>query len=144
MQCDESGIPGIKKDLSNAEVNLKEPDKAEQRYKTGLEKAYREFMDLQETGKDFDPAELLAARLKLRHDFDTRAASTIQQIFGNDDNWLDLHDSRQYVSELLHESDTDLRSVQEQIRHAEKERRQHRHEQEQPKQRKPKYRDYKR
>ena len=144
MQCDESSISGIKNDLSNAEVNLKKLDDAELRYKTELENAYREFAELQDSTKDFDQDELLAARLKLRQDFDTRAASTIQQIFGSNYDWLIMHDSRQYVSDLLKEDELDLRSVQKQLRQAELERRQQAHEQNQPRQRKPRGQDYER
>lgn len=144
MQCDESGISGIKKDLSNAEVNLKKLDDAELRYKTELENACREFAELQETAKDFDPNELLIARLKLRQDFDTHAASTIQQIFGRNYDWLTMHDSRQYVSDLLKEDELDLRSVQKQLRQAELDCRKQAHEQNQPRQRKPREQDYER
>ena len=140
MQCDERGIPDIKKDLSNAEVNLKKLDDAEERYKSELKTAFREFTDLQETAKDFDPGELLAARLKLRHEYDARAASTIQQIFGRNYDWLTLHESRRYVSDLLHESDLDLSSVQKQLHQFQKESRN----QEQSRQRKKKDRDYER
>jgi len=142
MQCDESGISGIKKDLSKAEVNLKKLDDAEQRYKAELENAYREYAELQESAKGLDSNELLAARLELRQSFDAHAASTIQQIFGSNYDWLTLRDSRQYVSDLLHESDLDLSSVQKKLRQTQRESRNQ--DQEQPRQRKPKDRDYER
>ena len=142
MQCDESSIPGIKKDLTNAEVSLKKLADAERRYKTELDAAYREFTELQETAKDLDPNELLIARRKLRQSFDSRATFTIQQVFGRNYDWLNLHDSRQYVSDLLHESDLDLSSVQKQLHQAQRESR--KQEQEQPKQRKPRGREYER
>ena len=142
MQCDESGISGLKKDLSNAEANLKKLDDAEQRCKTELETAYREFMELRNSAKNLDLDELLAARLELRQDFDSQAVSTIQQIFGDSYDWLALHDSRQYVSNLLHESDLDLSSLQKQLHQTQRESR--KQEQDQPRQRKTKSRDYER
>ena len=122
MRCDESGIPGIKKGLSNAEVNLEKLDDAEQQYKTEFEKAYREYTRLQDSTTGIDPDALLAARKKLRHNFNSYATSTIQQVFGKDYDWLALHDSRQYVSNLLKENEPDPRSLRNRLCQAGKER----------------------
>lgn len=59
---------------------------------------------------------------------------------GKEYDWLALHDSRQYVAELLHEDESDLRTVRNRLRQAGQEDRQQ--EQEQPKQKKPKDRNH--
>lgn len=70
-----------KKALSNTEVNLKKLDDTEHSCKIEFEEAYWKFTELRDSAKDLDPDELLAARLELRQDYDSRAVSTIQQGF---------------------------------------------------------------
>ena len=123
LKCDEHSISGIKNYISRTEANLKKLDEEEQRYQAALDKAYREYLDLQNSASDADPDELLIARLEMRPDFDDHAVSIIEQHFGENYDLLAMYDSRKYVSGLLHEDEVDLRSAREKLRRVEHERR---------------------
>ncbi len=126
----------FRKEIRTLEDSLKKLEASEAKYAAELDDALKQYAELQEQAKEFDPIELYKARQAIRSDHEQDAARRVQDAYGDKYDWLCMVSSRKEVSGLLDEYTQEqamekaLRKQQIEQRHSQPEKKAKRHEQE--------------
>ena len=121
----------FKKQIRTLEDGLKKIEASEVKYAAELDKALKQYAELQEQVTEFDPIELYETRQEIRSNHEQDATRRIQNAYGDKYDMLRMYDSKRSVANLLNEAAKE-RSVREKLRIIQKE-------QKLQQQRKPKY-----
>ncbi len=89
--------------IDRREEQIQKAEAAESKYSTELDKALDEYHELEARAEALDPDELKTARLALRPEEEKRAASKIEEAYGNDYDYATMREARDRVSVLLGE-----------------------------------------
>jgi hypothetical protein len=139
LDDDDTDISGVKKDITTLENDLKKLEQQEAKYSTELDTAMRQYKELQGRSAEFDPQELMDARLALRPAKEQTAAEQVQKAYGDQYSFTTMNDSKRDVSTMLGEA-AEMRNLWERQRRIQREKER----QEREQRRKPKNRDYER
>jgi chromosome segregation ATPase len=139
LNCDDAGIPGVKKDITTLENDLKKLEQQEAKYSTELDTAMRQYKELQGRSAEFDPQELMDARLALRPAKEQAAMEQVQKAYGDQYSFTTMNDSKRDVSTMLGEA-AEMQALWERQRRIQREKER----QAKLSGRKPKNRDYER
>jgi DNA repair exonuclease SbcCD ATPase subunit len=139
LDDDDTDISGVKKDITTLENDLKKLEQQEAKYSTELDDALKQYKELQDRGVEFDPQELMDARLALRPVKEQAAAEQVQKAYGDQYSFTTMNDSKRDVSTMLGEA-AEMRSLWECQRRIQREKER----QEREQRRKPRNRDYER
>ena len=119
LSCaDDTGIPTVRKEIAAQENSLQKILRQEEKYAAELDLALKEYAELQEQAKEFDPIELYNTRQELRPDKERDAAARIQKAYGEKYSPQLLAEGLRVVSSLLDEYGEE-RSIREHIRRVE-------------------------
>jgi hypothetical protein len=131
---DDKGMKDVKSWIDRRKEQIQKAADAEARYSTELDKALDEYHDLEARAEALDPEELKTARLSLRPEEEKRAASKVEEAYGNNYDYATMREARDRVSVLLGEEPLDnkprsvrrdLQQAQEKVKHPEQESWQH-------------------
>jgi hypothetical protein len=139
LDDDDTDISGVRKDITTLENDLKKLEQQEAKYSTELDDALKQYKELQDRGVEFDPQELMDARLALRPVKEQTAAEQVQKAYGDQYSFTTMNDSKRDVSNMLGEA-AEMRSLWERQRRIQREKERL----EKQTERKPKNRDYER
>lgn len=115
LSCDDDkGISAVKRDISAQEESLQKILRQEEKYAAELDLALKEYAELQERAKEFDPIELYNARQELRPDKERDAGARIQKAYGEKYSPQLMAEGKREVSSLLDEYGEE-RSIRERI-----------------------------
>jgi DNA repair exonuclease SbcCD ATPase subunit len=142
LNCDDTGISGVKKDITTLENDLKKLEQQEAKYSTELDDALKQYKELQDRGVEFDPQELMDARLALRPVKEQAAAEQVQKAYGDQYSFTTMNDSKRDVSSMLGEA-AEMRNLRERQRRIQREK-ERQEMQKRQQERKPRNRDYER
>jgi hypothetical protein len=142
LDDDDTDISGVKKDITTLENDLKKLDQQEAKYSTELDDALKQYKELQDRGVEFDPQELMDARLALRPVKEQAAMEQLQNAYGDQYSFTTMNDSKRDVSNMLGEA-AEMRSPWERQRRIQREK-ERQEMQKRQQERKPKNRDYER
>ena len=126
----------FRKEIRTLEDGLKKLEASEAKYAAELDKALKQYAELQEQTVEFDSVELYEARQEIRPNHERNATRRIQNAYGDKYDMLRMYDSKRSVANLLNEV-AEERSVREKLRTIQKE-------QKSQQQKKPKYKDWER
>lgn len=105
MGCpDDKAVVSVKKQVSDWKASLARLGDQEQHYSDELQTAVDEYAELQERASDLDPAELLAARMKIRPGLEAEVEAKLSEIYGKSFKPADLREVRKQVAETLGEA----------------------------------------
>ena len=93
----------FRKEIRTLEDSLKKPEASEAKYATELDGALKQYAELKEQAKEFDPIELYKARQAIRPDYERDATQCVQDAYGEKYDWLCMVSSQKEVSGLLNE-----------------------------------------
>jgi len=102
---DNAEIATVKKDITSVEACLSKLEQQEEKYFAQLETAFSKYANLKAKGADFESAELYAQRMVLRPNKIAAVVDRIQSAYGEKYDPLIMFDSKQDVTELLHDED---------------------------------------
>lgn len=128
LNCaDDAAVSTVKKDVTAMEDSLKKLAAQEERYKSELDAALREYTGLVLQATELDADELTAARLDLRPEKERSAISRVQKAYGEKYDPQMMAASKRDVAKMLGE-ETERKSVREmlKVQHRGQERRQQR------------------
>lgn len=119
-KADDKGMKEVKFWIDRREEQIQKAADAEARYSAELDKALDEYHDLEARAEALDPDELETARLSLRPVEEKRAASKIEEAYGNNYDYATMREARDRVSVLLGEEplDNKPRSVRRDLQQA--------------------------
>ena len=80
--------------IDRREEQIQKAEAAEAKYSTELDKALDEYHELEARAEALDPDELKTARLALRPEEEKRAASKIEEAYGNDYDYATMREAR--------------------------------------------------
>ncbi len=116
LECsNDNGISIVKQNITTMENVLKKLETQEEKYEAELDEALKQYAELKEQAAGMDAAELMGARLDLRPEMERSAVSRLQGAYGDKYKSLTMFDSKQDVTDLLHE-ESEMRSVLERLR----------------------------
>jgi hypothetical protein len=139
LDDDNADISSVKKDITALESDLKKLEQQEAKYSTELDDALKQYKELQDQAVEFDPQELMDARLALRPVKEQTAAEQVQKAYGDQYSFTTMNDSKRDVSTMLGEA-AEMRNLWERQRRIQREKER----QEKLSGRKPRNRDYER
>jgi hypothetical protein len=139
LDDDDTDISGVKKDITTLENDLKKLEQQEAKYSAELDNAMRQYKELQGQSAEFDPQELMDARLALRPTKEQAAMEQVQKAYSDQYSFTTMNNSKHDVSTMLGEA-AEMRSLWERQRRIQREKER----QEREQRRKPKNRDYER
>lgn len=93
----------FRKEIRTLEDSLKKLEASEAKYAAELDSALKQYAELKEQAKEFDPIELYKARQAIHPDYERDAARRVQDAYGEKYDWLCMVSSRKDVSGLLDE-----------------------------------------
>ena len=116
LQCaDDSGISAIKKGTTETEAELEKLKQQEEKYAAELDKALKQYTELQEQAAGFDPVKLHETQQSIRPDKEQDAIHRVQNAYGDKYSPLTMFDSKRETVSLLDE-ETETLSVREKIK----------------------------
>ena len=124
---DDKGMEDVKSWIDRRKDQIQKAADAEARYSDELDKALGEYHELEARAEALDPDESETARLSLRPEEEKRAASKIEEAYGNDYDYATMREARDRVSVLLGEGplDSKPRSVRRDLQQAQEKVREH-------------------
>lgn len=93
----------FRKEIRTLEDSLKKLEASEAKYATELDSALKQYAELKEQAKEFDPIELYKARQAIRPDYERDATQRVQDAYGEKYDWFCMVSSQKEVSGLLDE-----------------------------------------
>jgi chromosome segregation ATPase len=142
LDDDDTNISSVNKDITTLESGLKKLEQQETRYFAELDDALKQYKQLHDQAVEFDPQELMDARLALRPVKEQGAAEQVQKAYGNQYSFTTMNDSKRDVSTMLGEA-AEMRNLWERQRRIQREK-ERQETQKRQQERKPKNRDYER
>jgi predicted nuclease with TOPRIM domain len=142
LNCDDAEIPGVKRDIAALESELKKLEQQESKYSSELDDAVQQYKELRGRTAEFDPQELMDARLALRPGKEQAAMKQVQKAYGNQYSSTTMNGSKQDVSNMLGEA-AEMQALWERRWRLQREK-QRQEMQKRQQERKPKNRDYER
>lgn len=107
LDCtDDAGAVEAKKSAASMESTMAKLDQREQKYKTELDNALKEYAELREQAADLDSVALYEARLALRPTKKREAVQQLQGAYSDKYSPLTMFDSQHDVDKMLGEKES--------------------------------------
>jgi hypothetical protein len=104
LDDDDTNISSVNKDITTLESGLKKLEQQETRYFAELDDALKQYKQLHDQAVEFDPQELMDARLALRPVKEQGAAEQVQKAYGDQYSFTTMNNSKHDVSTMLGEA----------------------------------------
>lgn len=117
LDCsDDEGISAVKKEIAMLEGALQNLSEQEAKYSAELDEALKQYAELKEQAADMDAGDLMDARLAIREEKESSAASRVKAAYGEKYDPALMQDSKRDVAKMLGEATTERKSVKQNLK----------------------------